>query len=102
MILKEYFRWYICDARGRKAKNGRPVMSTVLNCAERLFGGFEETMGIVIVKEDRREIFNVRKIFLFTLNTAKPQSNRMTVDQEDADSKGMRNRGRSHSQTELF
>lgn len=34
-------------------------MTSVLNCAERLFGGFEEKMQIKIVLEDRKEISSV-------------------------------------------
>lgn len=41
-------------------------MSTVVNCAERLFGGFEEIMQIKIVKEDRSEIYNIRHYIVFT------------------------------------
>ncbi|KAJ5648131.1 hypothetical protein N7490_004503 [Penicillium lividum] len=63
--IKEFIRWYIHKTNGRKSENGRPVMSSVLNCAERLFGGFEETVGITIEEEDRSEIFNVRKYILF-------------------------------------
>ncbi|KAJ5649257.1 uncharacterized protein N7484_002980 [Penicillium longicatenatum] len=54
-------RIYIHKTNGRKNENGRPVMSSVLNCAERLFGGFEETVSITIVEDDRSEIFNVRE-----------------------------------------
>ncbi|KAJ5711789.1 hypothetical protein N7488_005945 [Penicillium malachiteum] len=57
-IIKEFLRWYSHCARGKKSKNGRPVMTSVLNCAERLFGGFEERMQIKIVMEDRSEVFN--------------------------------------------
>jgi hypothetical protein len=63
--MKEFIRWYIHKTNGRKSENGRPVMSSALNCAERLFGGFEETVGITIVEEDRSEIFNVRKYISF-------------------------------------
>jgi hypothetical protein len=58
-LLKEFIRWYSHFARGKKSKNGRPVMTSVLNCAERLFGGFEEELQIKIVMEDRSEIYNV-------------------------------------------
>lgn len=34
-------------------------MTSVLNMAERLFGGFEEQLQIEIVKKDRIEAFNV-------------------------------------------
>ena len=34
-------------------------MTSCLNIAERLFGGFEEIMQLTIVKEDRIEVFNV-------------------------------------------
>ncbi|KAJ6171572.1 hypothetical protein N7470_000639 [Penicillium chermesinum] len=57
-LLKEFFRWYGHTAQGKKSKNGRPVMTSFLNCAERLFGGFEEELQINIVMEDRKEIFN--------------------------------------------
>lgn len=59
VLLKEFFRWYGHTARGKKSKNGRPVMTSFLNCAERLFGGFEEELQIKIVMEDRSEIYNV-------------------------------------------
>ncbi|CAP95306.1 Pc21g04090 [Penicillium rubens Wisconsin 54-1255] len=48
--------WMNHLARGKKSKNGRLVMTSVLNCAERLFGGFEEKLQIKIVLEDRKEI----------------------------------------------
>ncbi|KAJ5555941.1 hypothetical protein N7513_003583 [Penicillium frequentans] len=70
--MKELLRWYVHKTNGRKSENGRPVMSSVLNCAERLFGGFEETVGITIVEEDRSDIFNLH---------------RHAVDQENIDSK---------------
>ncbi|KAJ5642826.1 hypothetical protein N7490_006826, partial [Penicillium lividum] len=57
-IIKGFLRWYSHSARGIKSKNGRPVMTSVLNCAERLFGGFEEKLQIKIVMGDRTEIFN--------------------------------------------
>ncbi|KAI2792030.1 hypothetical protein POX_b02063 [Penicillium oxalicum] len=59
-LIKEFLRWYSYSARGQKAKqkHGRPVMKSVLSCAERLFGGFEESMQINIVLEDRKEVFN--------------------------------------------
>lgn len=65
-LLKEFLRWYSHLARGKKSKNGRPVMTSVLNCTERLFGGFEEKLQIKIVKEDRSEIFNVSHYVVFT------------------------------------
>ncbi|OQE73307.1 hypothetical protein PENNAL_c0089G11954 [Penicillium nalgiovense] len=55
-LIKEFLRWYSHTARGKKSKNGRPVMTSVLNCAERLFGGLEEELQIKIVLEDRKEI----------------------------------------------
>lgn len=58
-LIKEFLRWYSHSARGKKSKNGRPVMTSVLNCAERLFSGFEEKMQIKIVLEDRKEITSV-------------------------------------------
>lgn len=58
-LIKEFLRWYAHTARGKKSKNGRPVMTSCLNIAERLFGGFEEIMQLTIVKEDRIEVFNV-------------------------------------------
>jgi len=48
-----------------ESENGLPVMLSVLNCAKRLFGGFEEIVGITIVEEDRSEIFDMRKHLLF-------------------------------------
>ncbi|KAJ5108262.1 hypothetical protein N7456_004937 [Penicillium angulare] len=57
--LKEFIRFYIYDAKGRIYKNGRPVMSSVVNCAERLFGGFQEKISITIIEEDRQEIYNI-------------------------------------------
>jgi hypothetical protein len=44
VLLKEFFRWYSHTARGKKSKNGRPVMTSFLNYAERLFSGFEEEL----------------------------------------------------------
>lgn len=61
-LIKEFLRWYSDSARGQKAKNGRPVMKSVLCCAERLFGGFEESMQINIALEDRKEVFNVSRV----------------------------------------
>jgi hypothetical protein len=58
MLLKEFFRWYGYAARGKKSKDGRPVMTSFLNCAEGLFGGFE-VLQIEIMMEDRSEIYNV-------------------------------------------
>ncbi|KAJ5291551.1 hypothetical protein N7478_000802 [Penicillium angulare] len=57
-LIKEFLRWYSHTAQGKKSKNGRPVMTSVVNCAERLFGGFEEKLRITIMKEDRSEIYN--------------------------------------------
>ncbi|KAJ5318323.1 hypothetical protein N7476_004743 [Penicillium atrosanguineum] len=57
-LIKEFLHWYSHSARGKKAKNGRPVMTSVLNCAERLFGGFDEKLKIMIPSEDRSEVFN--------------------------------------------
>ena len=64
-LIKEFLRWYSHSARGKKAKNGRPVMTSVLNCAERLFGGFDEKLKIKIPSEDRSEVFNVSPLMLF-------------------------------------
>jgi hypothetical protein len=64
--IKEFLRWYSHLARGKKSKNGRPVMTSVLNCAERLFGGFEEKLQIKIVLEDRKEISSVSSCLEFT------------------------------------
>lgn len=58
-LLKEVFRWYGHTARGKKSKNGRPVIISFLNCTESLFGRFEEELQIKIVMEDRSEIYNV-------------------------------------------
>jgi hypothetical protein len=66
-LIKEFLRWYSHYARGKKSKNGRPVMTSVLNYAERLFGGFDEQLQIKIVSEDRSEIFNVSPFVVFTL-----------------------------------
>jgi hypothetical protein len=69
-LIKEFLRWYSHSTRGLKAENGLPVMKSVLCCAERLFGGFEESMKINIVMEDRKEVFNVRRtklIFYFRI-----------------------------------
>ncbi|KAJ5098956.1 hypothetical protein N7532_005957 [Penicillium argentinense] len=58
-LIQEFLRWCCHLALGQKSKNGRSVMTSILNCAERLFfGWFEENMQIKIVMEDRREIFN--------------------------------------------
>lgn len=59
VLIKEFLRFYAHRARGLKSKNGRPIMTSVLNITERLFGGFQERLKIDIVKEDRSEIFNV-------------------------------------------
>lgn len=59
-LIKEFLRWYIHIAEGKISQNGRVVTSTVLNFAERLFGGFEENMQVTIAPEDRSEIFHVR------------------------------------------
>jgi hypothetical protein len=46
MLLKEFFRWYSYTARGKKSKNGRLVMISFLNYAERLFRGFKEDVDM--------------------------------------------------------
>jgi hypothetical protein len=72
-LIKEFLRWYSHFARGRKSKNGRPVMKSVLNCAERLFGGFEEQFQIKIVIKDRSEIFNVSPHMIFAFCVPVPK-----------------------------
>ncbi|KAJ5101748.1 hypothetical protein NUU61_003970 [Penicillium alfredii] len=57
-LIKEFLRWYIHSTRGRLSKNGRPVVKSVLSCAERFFSGLEEEMQISVGLEDRKEIFN--------------------------------------------
>ncbi|KAJ5320664.1 hypothetical protein N7508_000947 [Penicillium antarcticum] len=73
-LIKEFLRWYSHFARRRKSKNGRPVMTSVLNCAERLFGGFEEQFQMKIVMKDRSEVFNISPymIFAFCVLECKP------------------------------
>jgi hypothetical protein len=66
-LFKEFLRWYSHGAKGKISKNGRPVMTSVLNCAERVFGGFEEIMEVKIPKEDRIEIFNGSQYKVFTV-----------------------------------
>lgn len=61
-------------------------MKSVLCYAERLFGGFEESMQINIVMKDRKEVFNVRwtkLVFYFRIYI--DLTNRKTVDQENTD-----------------
>ncbi|KAJ6021418.1 hypothetical protein N7540_006922 [Penicillium herquei] len=59
ITLKEFIHFYVHNTKGRLYENGRPVISSVINCAERLFGGFEEKLSITIVEEDRLEIYNI-------------------------------------------
>jgi hypothetical protein len=65
-LTKEFLRWYSYSARGLKAKNGLLVIKSVLYCAEIIPSGFEESMQINIMIEDRKEVFNVRRAKLLS------------------------------------
>lgn len=87
-LIKEFLRWYSHSARGKKSENGRPVMTSVVLCAERLFGGFEEKMQIKIVLEDRKEITSVSPfVDLTSVFRNGSQTNSGTVGKENIDRK---------------
>ncbi|KAJ9481456.1 hypothetical protein VN97_g12019 [Penicillium thymicola] len=69
-LIKEFIRWYIHSTRGRLSKNGRPVMKSVVSCAERLFGGLEEKLQISVAPGDRTEIYSDIDLVLFPSSTA--------------------------------
>lgn len=89
-LIKEFIRWYIHGTRGRVSDNGRPTVKTVLLCAERLFGGFEEDMQLSIPQDDRSEVYNVSLAFFllnFRISLWQYDSKCKTVDKKILDSR---------------
>jgi hypothetical protein len=62
--IKDFIRYYISSSVGRLS--ARPVVSSVVNFAERFFSGFNRVTGTFICREDRSEVYYVRDFSKYT------------------------------------